>query len=112
MYRYFYYIILSLHQIICWKLELLSHSLERASNSENTEILSEISQIEVLKTGEEVQPKEDVDIVEKETISENVELLVRVKMIDFAHVLKSNGKEDEGYVKGLQNIISFLENFM
>ena len=36
-------------------------------------------------------------------------LRVRVKMIDFAHVLKSGGHKDELYLVGLENFLAFLK---
>ncbi|XP_045594562.1 uncharacterized protein [Procambarus clarkii] len=35
---------------------------------------------------------------------------VRVKMIDFAHVLHSSGERDENYIFGLENLIKFFSN--
>lgn len=35
---------------------------------------------------------------------------VRVKMIDFAHVLHSFGNKDENYLFGLENLIRYIDN--
>ena len=47
-----------------------------------------------------------------ENISPNPNSIVRVKMIDFAHVLGAEDKLDDKYIRGLENILSFLESLL
>lgn len=35
---------------------------------------------------------------------------VKVKMIDFAHVLHSFGDRDENYIFGLENLLKYIDN--
>ena len=46
---------------------------------------------------------------ENEKQSLRVDEMVRVKMVDFAHVLEKKDSLDENYLFGLTNLISFLK---
>ena len=61
------------------------------------------------KARSDVSPTNNMSNETKEPNSVAKELKVRVKMIDFAHVLDAEGKRDEGYVIGLTSLLEFMK---
>ena len=52
----------------------------------------------------------DLDVLETDT--NQLDNLVRLKMIDFAHVFPANGIKDENFLFGAQNLHKMLREFL
>lgn len=80
-----------------------------ASKCGNTLTVQENAEIE---KPEELCSVNDTSHAAKSLRNDDSQLIVRVKMIDFAHVLNAEGKSDDLYIKGLENLLDFATTLL